>query len=124
MRKSRSQQMVRYRMASRRPGQMLGRGKRRMRGRGWWDSIKKFAVKANKFLKKSKLISTGLAAIDNPYAQAGSLAAGAIGYGKRRKRVVRRRRKGRGISLAGSGRCGGALRLAGAGKKKRMGIMY
>jgi len=96
-----------------------------MRGSGWWDTIKRFAGKANKFLKKSKLISSGLSAIDHPYAQAGSLAAGAIGYGKR-KRVVRRRRKGRGISLAGGGisLAGGALRLAGAGKKKRMGIMY
>lgn len=104
---------------------------RMMYGMGFWDSLKKFGSKANRFLKKTKLISrTGKVAglFGVPYAGAvGSVAgtlgygspAGATGYGRRRRRTVRvRSRKGRGIRLAGNG-----ITTAGGryGKKKMTG---
>ena len=69
---------------------------RRMRGGG----LMSFLGKANSFLKNSKLISSVGSALGNagvPYAGDIGAAAGAFGYG-------RRRRSGGGLSLAGSGR--------------------
>ena len=83
--------------------QMKGSGK--MKGRGWWDDlwngIKKTAGDVNKFLKDTKIISkTGkLAKVVLPFIPAVSSfadtagtignAAESLGYGKRKKRVVK-----------------------------------
>ena len=99
---------------------------RKMRGRGFWDSVLKFGKKANTFLKKSKLISKVSGALGEagvPYASGISGVSGAVGYGrkKRRRRVVRRRR-GAGIRLAGGRRRRGrGVGLAGGRKKKAYG---
>lgn len=67
--------------------------RRKMRGRGFMD----FLGKANDFLKNSKLISTVGSALGSagvPFASQIGSAAGAFGYG-------RRRRIGGGLHLAG-----------------------
>jgi hypothetical protein len=82
-----------------------------------WGKVKRFGHKANKFLKKSKLISTA-APLFGPYGEAAGAIAGRVGYGKRRM-VRRPRRRGRGINTPGGG-----IRLAGRsgrGKKKTYG---
>lgn len=82
--------------------------------------------KAKKFLRRTKLISKAgkvadVVGMPTMFGDAGRFA-GKYGYG--RKKVVRRRRRGRGISTAGAG-----LSLAGRGKKRlttipRCGISY
>jgi hypothetical protein len=66
--------------------------RRRLRGRGFfgniWNGIKRVASGAHDFIKNNRLVSRGLAL--TPYKGA-SAAAGALGYGRRRRRVVRRR---------------------------------
>ncbi len=98
--------------------------RRSMRGRGFMSFLKG----ANRFLKKTKLLSRGgkaLSMLGVPYAGTAGRVAGAVGYGKRRskrrfKRVVRRRKRGRGASLAGGRyRKGGGVFLAGRGLKKK-----
>lgn len=80
-------------------------------------SFKSFMSGANKWLRKTKLLSKGSRLLHDagvPYAGDLGKVAGMAGYGK--KRIVRRRRrKGAGLSL------GGGLRLSGGmyGKKKR-----
>ena len=93
--------------------------RRTMRGRGKRaQKIKKWLGNAARFVKDKKLISrlgslyakTGL-----PHAAEVGVAsgiAGSLGFGK--KRMVYRRRRGAGLTLAG-----GALRLAGSGYKGR-----
>jgi hypothetical protein len=73
--------------------------RRRMRGRGIMDFLKKAAG----FLKKHKIVSrvaSGLASVLPPqYASIASnvgKAAGAVGYGRRRRRM-----RGQGLRLAG-----------------------
>ena len=87
-----------------------------------WGSVKRFGSKANKFLKKTKAIST-IAPLFGPRGKMVGKVAGIAGYGKKsRRRMVRgRRRYGRGINVPGGG-----IRLAGRGKKKyiRMGMSY
>ena len=97
----------------------VARRRRRMRGKGFFKNLYNFGKKANRFLRKTKIVSRvgkalGMAGV--PYAGKIASTAGALGYGKkRRRRVVRRRRRGRGVTLAGGG-----IRLAGGryGKKK------
>ena len=76
-----------------------GSGRRRMIGRG---KVMDFLKKAAGFLKRNKIVSrvaNGLASVLPPqYASIASnvgKAAGAIGYGRRRRRY------GRGLRLAG-----------------------
>lgn len=86
--------------------------RRKIRGRGFFS----FLGKARDWLKKTGLISKigkTLGAVGVPYAGTIGSAAGALGYGRRRRRV--RRRCGRGLHLPGGRRsAGGSLRLAGA----------
>ena len=84
-------------MPARRMARGIGR-RRRMRGRGIGDFLKR----ANSFLKSSKLVSTvgnALGAAGIPFASQIGSVAGSLGYGRRRR--------------------GGALRLAGAGCRRR-----
>ena len=95
-----------------------------MRGRGFMDFLKS----AGSFLSKSKLISTigsALGAAGVPFAGAIGSAAGAVGFGKHRRRG-HGMRHGRGVSLAGAGtygrglcRAGSGTALAGAGRRRR-----
>lgn len=69
----------------RRKSRKKGRGQS---GDGVWDDVKKFAGKANDFLKKTKIVSTvGKALKDVPYVGgvAGTIGSVAekVGYGKR-----------------------------------------
>ena len=50
-------------------------------GGSFWSSLKGAFSGANKFLKKHKVISSVLGKVQNPYAQAGSQIASALGYG-------------------------------------------
>lgn len=70
---------------------MLGRGKRRHRGRGIMD----FLGKAGSFLKDSKIISSAANMIPGIGPIVGGLA-GMFGFGRRRRRL-----HGRGLGLAG-----------------------
>ena len=83
---------------------------KRMRGKG----IGSFFRKVGSFLKKTKLISRGarvLGALGVPYMGTVGSVAGMGGLGRRR-RTVRRKMVGRGLSMAG-----GALHLAGQGRR-------
>lgn len=89
---------------------LVGGRRRRMRGRGVMDFLKK----AHNFVKANQLISKGATALapivasrlgptaSGILSKVGSVA-GSLGYGRRR-----RMHRGRGVHLAG-----GALRLAG-----------
>ena len=81
-----------------------------MRGKG----IGSFFRKVGNFLKRTKLISRGAAALGSlgvPHMGTVGTIAGMGGLGRRR-RTVRRSMRGRGLSMAG-----GALRLAGQGRR-------
>lgn len=67
-----------------------------MRGSGFWGSLWSGIKKGANWVKDQKLISKGLGAIGNPYAQTASRVASTLGLGRRR-RVARggRRRVGR-----------------------------
>ena len=80
----------------------LGLGRRRHRGRGLMD----FLGKANNFLRNSKLISSVASALPGVGPVIGNVA-GALGYGRRRRRL------GRGLSLAGHGRHHGGFAKVG-----------
>ena len=78
-----------------------------MKGKGFMDFIRK----VGSFLHKSKLISTVGNALGTAFPIAGTIgkAAGAVGFGRRRRLVhtrVARRKIGRGTTLAGAGRYG------------------
>ena len=60
---------------------LMGRGKRRMRGRGIMD----FLGKANDWLRNSKIISTVAGMIPSGIGQGVSGVASILGYGRRRK---------------------------------------
>lgn len=96
----------RYAVARRAP-------RRRRRGKGFfgdvWKGVSKFGKSANRFLKRSKAISTLAPLFGERGAKFGKVAKLA-GYGHRRRMV--RRRRGRGVSLAG-GAGGRGIRLAG-----------
>jgi hypothetical protein len=93
---------------------MVRRSRRKMRG----GSIMSWIKSANRFLKKHKILSTAGSLIGKtglPYAsqiaKAGKVA-GVMGYGRR----------GRGVTPTGGmyrRRKGGALRLAGAGHRRK-----
>ena len=92
----------------------------RQHGGNFWKNLRKFAKKANKWLKKTKAVSKGA----NFAADIGIMpgvtknigkAARMAGYG--RKRTVRRRRR-RGGNLGGGNLGGGSLKLAGSGKRR------
>lgn len=76
--------------------------------------------KVKKFLRRTKLISKAgkIADVVGLTPQIGDLGRYAGKHGFGRKKVVRRRRRGRGISTAG-----GALSLAGYGRKKRLSVL-
>jgi len=81
-----------------------------MRGKG----IGSFFRKVGNFLKRTKLISRGAAALGSlgvPHMGTVGTIAGMGGLGRRRT-VRRRTQRGRGLSMAG-----GALRLAGQGRR-------
>ena len=59
----------------------MGRGRKRMRGRGIMD----FLGGVNDFLKKSKIISTVAGMIPSGIGQGIGLGAGLLGYGRRRR---------------------------------------
>jgi hypothetical protein len=86
-----------------------------------WGKVKRFGSKANKFLKKTKAIST-VAPLFGKRGVAIGKVAGLAGYGRRR-RMVRSRRYGRGINVPGGSR-GRGIRLAGRGKKKYTRMSY
>lgn len=116
--------MPNYRMVKTRTRAPRRRVARRGKGRRggkihWgkvWGSVKRFGKKANKFLKKTKAIST-VAPLFGPRGVAIGKVAGLAGYGRRRRMVRGRRRYGRGINVPGGSR-GRGIRLAGRGKKK------
>jgi hypothetical protein len=60
------------------------------RGRGIMDVLKK----AHNFVKDRQLISKGLNLIQHPHAEKASSIAGILGYGRKRRRVGGRKRKG------------------------------
>ena len=101
----------------------LGR-RRRRRGGGVLDFLKRAAGSALGFLKNHRLISTGLSSIGSKLGpglpgtlarMAGSFAS-SRGYGRRRvgrRRVGRPRKRGRGI-------LSGILGMAGLGRRRRV----
>lgn len=103
--------------------------KRRQHGGSFWTKLRNFGSKANNWLKRTKILSQGAkiaSELGVPYAKeigmAGKLAA-MRGYGRKKRRVVRRRRRMRGKGLNPSGgSLGGALKLTGRGghSKKKM----
>lgn len=104
-------------MPKRRSRKVVSRQRRRVGARrgGSWAGFKKFMGSANKFLRKTKLISrvgkmAHMAGV--PYAGTIGTVAGTLGYGRRR--TVRRRRRGKGVSPAGGG-----VYLAGRGYQKK-----
>jgi len=112
-------QVARYRKRQPRRGKRRGRG---LFG-NIWKGIRRFGNKANRFLKKTKAISS-IAPLFGPKGKALGAVAGRAGYGRRRRMVKGRRRyrrKGQGISVAGGAR-GKGIRLAGRGRasKKRL----
>lgn len=89
-------------------------------------SFSSFLKKANTWLKKTKFLSTAgkaLGAAGVPYASDAGKVAGVLGYGRRRRRTVRRRsrRKGAGLRLAGAGLglAGSGVGLAGGRRRKK-----
>jgi hypothetical protein len=82
------------------------KARRPQRGKGFMD----FLRKANSFLKKNKIISrvgSALGSIGVPYASTIGTAAGAVGYGRRRRRVgMGIGRTGSGLRRSGAGHCG------------------
>ena len=97
----------RYRAHTKRGGMRGG-----MRG----GSFKSFLKKASKFLRKTRLISrlgSALGSVGVPYVGAVGKAAGALGYGRKRRYYRRKRRTRARTVRSGRGRRGGALRLAG-----------
>lgn len=84
------------------------------RGGSIFGSIGKWVNKANRFLRRTKLISkiaTPLAPMLGPKGATALGLATKLGYG--------RRRRGRGVSLAGGCLKGKGLKLAGSGKYRR-----
>jgi len=114
-----------YTVKQRKAALAVIRRRRRMRG----GSLRSFLSGANKFLRKTKLLSTVGSALGSagvPYIGMAAKGARMAGYGKK-KRMVRRRRRGRPCKRGGAlrtsgGSLGGAL---GYGKKKYpLGIAY
>jgi len=81
---------------------VIGRGRRRMRGKGVLD----FLGKANNFLQNSKLISSVAGSLPGIGPVVGGIAS-LFGYGRRR------RLHGRGINLAGGRRMMGGFSKVG-----------
>lgn len=63
----------------------VGRGRKRMRGRG----IFSFLAPVNDWLKKTKIISSVAGMIPHSIGQGISLGAGLLGYGRYRRRRIR-----------------------------------
>ncbi len=73
---------------------------RRGRGAGFFSSIGNALSGAHDFIKRNKIISTvgnALSGVGIPYAGAIGNVAETLGYGRRRRRVVRRRPAGMGV---------------------------
>ena len=87
---------------------MVGRRRGcRMRGGAFMDTVKRLAGRANDYLKSSKVISTRAMAHPHSLVRAAGHAAQHFGYGRRR-----RRRRGGALKLAGMGRRMRALPMA------------
>jgi hypothetical protein len=83
---------------------MVGRRRcGRMRGGAFGATLKRLAGRAHDYLKSSKVISTKAMAHPHALVRAAGQAAEHFGYGRRRRR-----------------RRGGALKLAGMGRRMRM----
>ena len=105
------------------------RRKPRQRGGNFWGKLSKFGRSANRWLKKTKMISRSAkigSMLGVPYVGTAGKVAGMAGYGKRRRKVRRRRRKqrGRGVSIVGGGVgvSGGGIYLAGARRQRGRGF--
>ena len=81
---------------------MVGRRRRGMRGGAFGAMMKGLAHKAHSYLKSSKIISQKAMAHPHSLVRAVGHAAQHFGYGRRRRRR------------------GGALKLAGMGRRMRM----
>lgn len=66
-------------------------------------------VPAHDWIKKNKIVSRGLSLIPHPVGKAASIAASIGGYGRRRRRVVRRRGRGIGSTILSGVRKVGAF---------------
>jgi hypothetical protein len=91
--------MRRKLIGGRKRKQVIGGRRRRMAGSGFfgniWNGIKRAATGAHDFIKNNRLISRGLALIPDARARAAGTAAGALGYGRRRKYKKRHYKKRR-----------------------------
>ncbi len=82
----------------------VGRPRVRRHGGSFFGSIGNALSKAHDFIKNNKIISTvgnALGAVGVPYAGAIGKAASTLGYGRRRRRVVRHRRRGGALNIRG-----------------------
>lgn len=73
----------------------------RRRGRGFFGNVWNGIKKAANWVKDKKLISRGLNLIPHPGAKAAGAIAGSLGLGRRKRRVVRRKRR-QGGSIVGA----------------------
>lgn len=86
----------------------------RQHGGNFWKKLKQFAIKANRWLRKTKAISKSAKLANDfgvPYADKIGKVAKMTGYGRRK---VRRRRRGGNLG----GNFGGSLKLAGSGRRR------
>jgi len=93
--------------------------RQKKRGGAWYTKFMKFGKNTDRFLRKTKLLSKGLdlaALYGIPYSKQLGTVAKTVGYGKRKRRTVRLRRKkhGKGLRLAGNG-----LNVSGMGMKEK-----
>ena len=104
---------------SRTPHRILG-GPQLLRssqaGNGFFGDVFKRIAKAGKFVKDKKLISTLGSLIPHPAARKVSGVAGALGFGKKRKRRVRKRKA---PVMTGDGIISGLLSQFGLAKGKK-----
>jgi hypothetical protein len=91
--------MRRKLVGGRKRKRVIGGRRRRMAGSGFfgniWNGIKRAATGAHDFIKNNRLISRGLALIPDARARAAGTAAGALGYGRKRKYRKRHYKKRR-----------------------------
>jgi len=69
----------------------MGRRRRRRRGSGFFSSIGDAVGKVGHFLKENHALSRAVGLIPHPLGLAGSLGLRALGLGRRKRRVTRRR---------------------------------
>lgn len=86
----------------------------RKRGAGFFD----FLGKIHNFIKSNKIISRVASLIPHPVARTVGTAAGALGYGRRRRRVARRRRGGRFMPAIPNSQLYSVASLYGGGRRR------